>query len=107
MWNVECGIGGCRFPWDIGGCGFPWDIGGWGREGTAEEVVVEGGYGVDFGGVDADVGNALVVKVVLEAGGGIDGSETPTGIGGVGEVCSGAMGDDVAYVLCRERAVGL
>ena len=39
MWNVECGIGGCGFPCDIGGCG--------GREGTAEEVVIEGGDGVD------------------------------------------------------------
>lgn len=99
MWNVECGIGGCGFPCDIGGCG--------GREGTAEEVVVEGGDGVDVGGVDADVGYALVVKVVLEAGGGIDGSETPAGIGGVGEVGACAMGNDVAYVSCRERAVGL
>lgn len=95
MWNVECGMRYCHAG-DVGD-----------GDGTAEEVVVEGGDGEGVGGVDADVGYALVVKVVLEAGGGIDGSETPAGIGGVGEVCSGAMGDDVAYILCRERAVGL
>ncbi len=80
-------------------------FGSW--EGTAEEVVVEGGDGEDGGGVDADVGYALVVKVVFEAGGGIYGSEAPAGIGGVGEVGACAVGDDVADVLCGECAIGL